>query len=104
MFFFFLWGFGLWLEATLALRVAGQFFFNPNSIETLLLTFALTVPLIAIATYPVYRARKLEPSERLVAAVYMVLPGMLCNTRKLNQNRIPSPSITAFVGNKQWGR
>jgi hypothetical protein len=74
MSFFLLWGFGLWLEATLALRVAGQFFFN---LETLLLTFALTVPLIAIATYPVYPARKLAPSERLVAAVYMVLPGML---------------------------
>lgn len=77
MFFFVLWGFLTWFVVTTAVRIAGQFFFNPESLSLLLLTFGVAVPLIALVTYPVYSWRKVKPSERPLAVMYMVLPGML---------------------------
>ena len=76
MFFFVVWGFLLWLGVTVVVRIAGQFFFNAD-ITLVLLAFGVTVPLIAVATYPIYSWRNVEPSQRLIAAMYAVLPGML---------------------------
>ena len=46
--------------------------------------FALTVPLIAVATYPLYMLRGLDGRGRLVAVVYVVLAGMLLDIFSLS--------------------
>lgn len=76
MFFFVVWGFLVWLGTTIFVRIAGQFFFNADSV-LVLLTFGVTVPLITAFTYPVYGWRNVESSQRAIAAMYAVLPGML---------------------------
>lgn len=105
MSYFLLLGFGIWFVATLAIRVEGQFFFNPNSLETLLLTFALAVPLIATLTYPI---RRVAPSERPIAAVYMVLPGMLLDVFSvvffpLVFPNLPPTAVQPFSAFLLWG-
>lgn len=75
--FFVGWGLLLWLLATLSFRVIGQFLLDPGNSTLVAATFALAVPLIVAATYPVYISRKLTASDRPVAAVCIALPGML---------------------------
>ena len=76
MFFFVLWGFLVWLGATTFVRIGGQWLFN-GDLTMLLFAFGIMILLIALATYPLYSWRNVEPSKRPIAAMYAVLPGML---------------------------
>ena len=75
--FLLLWSFLLWLAATLILRFAGQFFPIP---ENPVLTFLVVTAAVPIITYPIYAWRQISPSNRLLAAVYLSLPGMFLDT------------------------
>ncbi len=68
------YGFALWLVGTIALRVVGQYLF---SFPAVLLTFALTIPALTLVPLRIYAARRLEPSQRPLAAIALALPGML---------------------------
>ncbi len=74
------WGFLIWLGATGALRDAGQLIFQREDQWILVVTFIATVPVIALATYPIYGLLRLKGSERVIAAALMALPGMLLDT------------------------
>ncbi|MBW4671887.1 MAG: DUF5367 domain-containing protein [Cyanomargarita calcarea GSE-NOS-MK-12-04C] len=77
---FFIWlGFLLWFVATVAVRLIGQFLFNPET-SNLLLTFVAAVPLMAAITYSIYSWRKVEAKARLMAIMYVLLPGMMLDT------------------------
>lgn len=104
MLFFVLWGFLIWLLGTILIRVAGQFFLNPESLSLLLLTFALTVPLMAIALCPIYHWRKVPPAERPLAVTSAILPSMLldCLTVLFFPSIFPNLSPTAITPFSAW--
>jgi biotin transporter BioY len=74
------WGFIIWLAATGALRDAGHLLFQNERQWVVIVTFIATVPVIALATYPIYALLRLRGSERVIAAALMALPGMLLDT------------------------
>jgi hypothetical protein len=71
------WGFLLWISATLLFRFFGQMFLIPGNVLLLLITFILAIPLITLATYPYYYLRKIPESKRLMSSVQIALPGMI---------------------------
>lgn len=71
------WGFLLWISATLLFRFFGQMFLIPGNVLLLLITFILAIPLITLATYPYYYFRKIPESKRLMSSVQIALPGMI---------------------------
>jgi Family of unknown function (DUF5367) len=76
----FIWlGFLLWFVATVAVRLIGQFLFNPET-SNVLLTFVVAVPLMAAITYSIYSFWKVEAKARLMAIMYVLLPGMMLDT------------------------
>lgn len=69
-------GFLIWFLATIAFRIAGQYFFlidNPTIMIILYLAIIPSLPLVAIWVYKKY---KLSRQERMIASVYMVISGM----------------------------
>lgn len=77
MFFFVVWGFLLWSAATLIIRIAGSFLFNPGNSSSLLIAFLVAIPLIILTTYPVYSWRKVSAHKRVQSALSIALPGMV---------------------------
>ena len=74
---FLMYGFLLWLVATVAFRLFGQFVLVPGGGLLLFVVFVLTVPGIAALMYPLYASRGLGGRDRLLAAVCVMLPGMV---------------------------
>jgi len=71
-------GAGLWVAGSILVRLAGQFIFNPRS-GIFLGLFILSVPVIWLLTFPLYR-RYLpdDPGEQARAALQLVtLPILL---------------------------
>ena len=77
MWFFPIWGFLLWLLATIAMRVVGQHLLDPDQPVIATLMFLGTVPLIAVVTVPVYDWRRVNLQDRPSAAILMALPGLV---------------------------
>ncbi|MDD1502618.1 DUF5367 domain-containing protein [Lysinibacillus sp. CNPSo 3705] len=76
--FFLLWGFLVWLGASLIFRVLGQVFFIPDNTLLMVSSYILVIPLILVLTFPIYKFKKIQKnSERMKAAVCIALPGML---------------------------
>jgi hypothetical protein len=67
-------GVGIWLAATVALRIVGQIVFdNP--------VWLFTVSLVAMAALPAVMFRNLaDPGQRARAAIALATPGMLLDT------------------------
>ena len=79
--FFFLWGFLVWLGASLIFRFLGQVFFIPDNTLLIVLSFIFVVPLILVLTFPIYKLKKIQENEdRIKAAVFIALPGMLIDS------------------------
>lgn len=70
---YFWYGLGLWGAGTLLLRLAGQHLFDPDSPPRLAVAFALAVPVVIAATYPVFRRRVLPRDRWLAASVAIIL-------------------------------
>ncbi len=77
MWFFPLWGFLVWLLATLIVRVSGQHFLDTDEPVIVAFLFLGTIPLIAAVTIPIYDWRKVSLHDRPAAAILMSLPGIL---------------------------
>jgi hypothetical protein len=92
--FFLLWGFLLWLGTTLLFRVAGQFLLNPDVPLVLLVTFAAAIPLVGVTTYPLYRWRSVGRAERLSAAGFIAVPGMLLDVFSISFASAFFPNLT----------
>lgn len=91
---FVLWGCCIWFVATVIFRFGGQYLLNPQAPLWIGLSFVLVVPLIAAITYPLYTWRKLNSSERLRAAVFIALPGMVLDGVSLSFFRSVFPNLT----------
>jgi len=66
-------GFVIWLGATVALRVAGQFVFRSTGTGTALALLAVSVPLMMFVAVQVLRGS----DQRAAGAIALVAPGML---------------------------
>ncbi|MGJ1386208.1 DUF5367 domain-containing protein [Sphingobacterium spiritivorum] len=73
-------GFLIWLLATIAFRVAGQYFFITDSAVVLSILYIIVVPVLGSVTVFTCRKLRLTGLENVVAGVLLVLPGMLIDT------------------------
>ncbi|TDQ36987.1 DUF5367 domain-containing protein [Aureibacillus halotolerans] len=78
--FFLLYGFLVWLGASVIFRLAGQFFFVPGQPILLIWASVLVIPLVAVLTLPLYHKKKLNSEAQLKAAICIALPGMVLDT------------------------
>lgn len=93
MWFFPVWGFLLWLAATIVLRVTGQYYLHPDHPYLSTLAFMLTIPLIALVTIPVYDWRRVNLGDRPTAAILLCLPGLLLDVVVLVQFSTVYPNL-----------
>lgn len=70
-----LWGFTLWLIATIAFRLFGHWLLG--SPVALLALFVAAVPLIYLCTAALYRWRSVNDADRIRCSVCIAVPGML---------------------------
>ncbi|CAI9672976.1 DUF5367 domain-containing protein [Elizabethkingia anophelis] len=73
-------GFLIWLLATIAFRVAGQYFFITDSAVVLSILYIVVVPVLGLVTVFTCRKFRLTGLENVAAGVLLVLPGMLIDT------------------------
>lgn len=73
-------GFLIWLLATIAFRVAGQFFFITESTTILTILYIIVVPVLGLITVLTCKRFRLTGFENIVAGVLLVLPGMFIDT------------------------
>lgn len=73
-------GFLIWLLATLAFRLAGQFFFITDSAAILTSLYLAVIPALIMISVLTFKKFKLSGLENIVAGVLLVLPGMVLDT------------------------
>ncbi|QQT26894.1 DUF5367 domain-containing protein [Sphingobacterium spiritivorum] len=73
-------GFLIWLLATIAFRIAGQFFFITESTTILTILYIIVVPVLGLITVLTCKRFRLTGFENIVAGVLLVLPGMFIDT------------------------
>lgn len=73
-------GFTIWLLATIAFRVAGQYFFLTENPVVLTGLYLILIPLLGFVAHWVFNKYKMTRAEAIQAAVLMVLPGMIFDT------------------------
>ena len=71
-------GFGIWLGASIALRIVGQFVFRDATGAGTMLVLLVSVPLMIFVARAVLGG--LRPTERALGAIALVAPGMLLDT------------------------
>ena len=73
----FLYGLGIWIAATLALRLAGQHLLHPGHWTSMLLLFAISFPLMAWVVRRLCRRFRLSGEQWPAGAVSVALPTLL---------------------------
>ncbi|MGD1096540.1 MAG: DUF5367 family protein [Bryobacteraceae bacterium] len=73
----FLVGLVIWLVATIALRLAGQYVMRPGNSVGILIKFAISFPLMAWIVRSLCRRCRLPEQEWLMGAVSIALPTLL---------------------------
>lgn len=67
----------VWLAATLAIRLLGQYVFIPDNTVVIVAAFVGLTILMAMLMPALYRFKRLYATERLFAAVLFALPGIV---------------------------
>ena len=78
--FSFVIGFGIWLLATIAFRVAGQYFFLTDNPVILIGLYLVLIPVLGLIATAVFNKFQLGRLESIHSAALMVLPGMVFDT------------------------
>ncbi|GER61026.1 hypothetical protein ULMA_31340 [Patiriisocius marinus] len=73
-------GFTIWLLATIAFRVAGQYFFLTDNLFVLIGLYLAVIPFLGFVATWFFNKYKLGKLESAQSAVIMVLPGMILDT------------------------
>jgi len=73
----FLYGLGIWIAATLVLRVRGLRLLYPGHPVTIILLFAVSFVLMALLARRLCRASGLTPAEWPAGAISLALPTLL---------------------------
>ena len=87
-------GFSVWLVATLMVRFWGHALFVVNNNYGLTTLFLGTIPLLYVLAQLVYRNYDLNKSKRMESAVFMAVPGMLCDVGCLRFHEVVFPKLT----------
>jgi hypothetical protein len=74
---YFVLGFVGWLAGTILIRIGGQFVLHPESVVSIVILFAVSFAAMAWATRAVCGSAKLPREQWPVAAVMLILPGLL---------------------------
>src|SRR5215831_3072958 len=72
-----IYGLAIWVAATVALRIFGQYMFHPGNWKGTVILFAITFPLIAYLVRGLCRDLKLRPEDWPAGAVSLLLPTLL---------------------------
>jgi len=70
-------GFGVWLLATIAVRLFGHLFFLTENAPVMIGLYIVAGIGVGGIAWFMYRWQKLDAAQRFQAGVYLVLPGML---------------------------
>lgn len=95
--FFLCWGFGIWLAASAVFRLVGHYFFTLEHPFLMISAYILTIPLIWVATIPIYSLKKIKGTERFLASICIALPGMLIDAVVLLIFDKAFPNLSADV-------
>ena len=89
-----LFGFSVWLIATLIFRIWGDSFFIVENSFLLTGFFLGTIPILIILSIWVFNRYQLTGIKRLESAVLMTIPGMLCDVACLKFHPLVFPKLT----------
>ncbi|MEF3304351.1 DUF5367 family protein [Paenibacillus sp. GYB003] len=92
--FFLLWGFLLWLAATVVFHLFGDWLIDADNRVKTAVSFLAAVPVICGCTFPLYFKFHIPPADRLRLAVCIALPGMLLDIVSVPLHRIVFPAIS----------
>ncbi|MEI6682866.1 MAG: DUF5367 domain-containing protein [Bacteroidota bacterium] len=70
-------GFLVWMAATILFRTVGEYFFLTDNLIIMIGLYIAVIPALGTLAIWIFRKYKLSNQESIVAAVHMVLPGML---------------------------
>jgi hypothetical protein len=73
----FVYGLGIWIGATIALRVAGQHLLRPDDWKGTLILFVVSFPLMAWVVRRLCRGAQLQPEQWPAGAISIALPTLL---------------------------
>ncbi|CAH0120125.1 MULTISPECIES: DUF5367 family protein [unclassified Paenibacillus] len=94
MIFFAIFGFLLWLAATLVFRFGGSVLLDPGNMTLIVVLFA-----VVLAMRPVliglFKLRNVSRGERMHAAVSVAVPGMLLDMFSIAWYQTVFPGLTA---------
>lgn len=91
--FFLLWGFLLWLAATVVFRIWGGWLLDADNQAMTAILFIAAVPIIYGCVLPLFYFFGVPLSERLRYSVYVALPGMLLDIFSVVYHPAAFPSI-----------
>jgi hypothetical protein len=74
---FFFYGLGIWIVATIALRIAGQHLLRPSDWKGTLILFAISFPLMAWLVRRLCRRFEPRPEQWPAGAISIALPTLL---------------------------
>lgn len=101
-------GFLIWLIATIAFRLIGQYLLDPTNIALSIGLFLATTLVMFIVSIEIYSWQQVKLTERSKAALLLALPGMLLDVISVLlfptvfPNIDPSANIL-FAGLMLWG-
>lgn len=87
-------GFSVWLIATLIFRFWGNSFFIIENTFLLTSFFLGTIPILYLLTKWVFRRYKLTRYKRLESTVLIIIPGMVCDVACLKFHDLVFPKLT----------
>ena len=73
-------GFVIWLLATIALRLAGQWIVNPDSGASVAALLAVSAPVMFVLPRRIFAGLALDPDRYALAGIALVAPGMILDT------------------------
>jgi hypothetical protein len=73
----FLYGLGVWLAATVALRLGGQYLLRPKDLAGTIVLFVVSFPLMAWMVRRLCSGSRLPPEEWPAGAISVALPTLL---------------------------
>lgn len=99
---FFVIGVIVWLGATLAMRVAGQYFFYHDSAAWMAFNFTAMLIAMPLLAYAIFQWRRVPAAQRAAAAVAVAVPGMLLDVLTTYFFAQTFPNVNA-AGDGAWG-
>ncbi|OJJ21328.1 hypothetical protein BKI52_12265 [marine bacterium AO1-C] len=89
-----LFGFSVFLVATLAFSFWGHTFLQVNNAVIMVSLYLAVVPTLYFLTLGVFKRFQLSAEQRMRSAVLMAIPGMLCDVLCLKYHAIFFPTLT----------